>query len=263
MNVITTAPYESFQDWGRGGEILGGLWNLQHGHGLCHGAKFESWMDGELKGKTFADVKNDDGSTRLKMIATDITRQKMLVLPRDLADFQRDDGKAIGPDTFRISRAVRMSMAIPYFFAPVVMTTVADGNPCVIVDGGVLSNFPVWLFDTAPDKDPTRPTFGFRITGGRGVGAGLDGVVAKLGWPIQEGAQIFHTASGAWDNEFASYSTIVRTCPAPAGDLGTTDFARVSQVKNQVVADAKTAAGKFLDGFNLSNYRNTYANTLT
>lgn len=264
MQVIADAPYQSFQDWGRGGEIFGGGFNLIHEHGLCHGDAFEKWMDGQLKGATFGDVKNkDDHQTRLKMVATDITRQKMLVLPEDLIDFIDPDSKQpIDPDTFNIARAVRMSMSIPYFFTPVKMTAADGGQECLIVDGGVLSNFPVWLFDVSPDADPTRPTFGFRITGGRGVGSGLNKVVAKLGWPVEEGAAIFHTSSGAWDKRFASSSTVVRTCPAPAGDLGTTDFGRVNDVKAQVVAGAKAAAGQFLDTFDLSKYRNTHANTI-
>jgi Patatin-like phospholipase. len=43
----------------------------------------------------------------------------------------------------------------------------------VIIDGGTLSNFPVWLFDVdTPNQPLRRPTFGFTLTGGKGVGAG-------------------------------------------------------------------------------------------
>jgi NTE family protein len=264
LKVIAAAPYETFQDWGRGGEIFGGGLNLIHEHGLCHGDAFEKWMDGELEGKTFGDAKNADGTTRLKMIATDITRQKMLVLPEDLPDYIDPATNApITPDTFNLAAAVRMSMSIPYFFRPVKMTAAADGQECLIVDGGVLSNFPVWLFDVNPDTDPTRPTFGFRITGGRGVGSGLNRVVDRLGWPVEEGAAIFHTTTGAWDKRFASQSTIVRTCPTPAGDLGTTDFGKVAELKDGVIAGAEAAAGAFLKTFDLSRYRNTHAKTVT
>ncbi|HYX85127.1 MAG TPA: patatin-like phospholipase family protein [Gaiellales bacterium] len=260
MAVVAEAPYHDFEDWGRGGEILGGGLNLIREHGLCHGEAFRVWLDGMLEGKTFADVRNEDGSTRLKMIATDITRQKMLVLPEDLVDYRdRATGRPIDAQTFKIADAVRMSMSIPYFFAPVHMISAEDGHDCQVVDGGVLSNFPVWLFDASPDRSPTRPTFGFRITGGRGVGSGLDRVINALGWPVQMGSAIFHTATGAWDTRFASHSTVVRTCPVPAGHLGTTDFDRVNAVKDQVVKGARAAAMTFVEQFKLADYRNTYA----
>ena len=57
------------------------------------------------------------------------------------------------PDELEIAAAVRMSMSIPIFFDPVVY----NGPPqprraALIVDGGLLSNFPVWLFDSPPGQ---------------------------------------------------------------------------------------------------------------
>ena len=49
----------------------------------------------------------------------------------------------------------------------------------VIIDGGTLSNFPVWLFDVDATA-PLRPTFGFTLTGGRGVGAGFNEFVKHM-----------------------------------------------------------------------------------
>ena len=57
-----------------------------------------------------------------------------------------------------------MSMSFPFFFDPV--TLYRDGRPHLIVDGGVLSNFPVWLFDS-PDPIKRR-TWGFRLHQGAG-----------------------------------------------------------------------------------------------
>jgi NTE family protein len=264
MNTIANAPYQTFEDWGRGGEVAGGALNLIRDHGLCHGEAFRQWMSAQLAGKRFRDVENPDGTTRLKMIATDITRGKMLVLPADLTDYiDAETGQPIVPRDFRIADAVRMSMSIPYFFEPVHLTAAADAQQCLIVDGGVLSNFPVWLFDADPGQAPTRPTFGFKITGGHGVGGGLERVVDHLGWPVEMALRMFQTATGAWDDRFASHSTVVRTCPVPAGTLGTTDFARVQTVKDHVVHDAKEAAVSFLhEKFDLSEYRNTYGRSI-
>ena len=68
----------------------------------------------------------------------------MLVLPRDAREYL-----GIDPDELEIARAVRMSMSIPMFFDPVVHRNPTDtSDEHVIVDGGLLSNFPIWLFDS-------------------------------------------------------------------------------------------------------------------
>src|SRR6059058_1934525 len=38
--LVENTPFASFQDWGPGGEVLGGMLNLLKHHGLAHGEKF-------------------------------------------------------------------------------------------------------------------------------------------------------------------------------------------------------------------------------
>jgi NTE family protein len=267
LELVQNLDWKQFEDWGRLGEVAGGAINLERIHGVCHGDVFHTWMTEQVHNKTFGDVWDDATNTsRLRMIATDITRHKMLVLPDDLSDYQGTDGKPFDPKAFPIAEAVRMSMAIPYFFAPWHLVAVGDdsaprGTTCTIVDGGVLSNFPIWLFDSKPDADPTRPTFGFFITGGRGVGGGLEWV-GKLNWALGMGLDIFHTTTGAWDARFHSHSTIVRTCAVPVDGLGTTDFARAKALAPRIIADARKAADAFLDSFVLADYRNGAGNRI-
>jgi hypothetical protein len=67
-----------------------------------------------------------------------------------------------------------------YFFRPVELAGGNTGKTATIVEGGTLSNFPAWLFDTAR-RDHVRPTFGLRLIGGRAVGSGLRRFVRVLG----------------------------------------------------------------------------------
>ena len=68
------------------------------------------------------------------------------------------------PDELEIAAAVRMSMSIPIFFDPVVYHDPRKPHDQrLIVDGGLLSNFPVWLFDTPADHVPRWPTFGLLL----------------------------------------------------------------------------------------------------
>lgn len=92
---------------------------------------------------------------KLHIIAADITREKMLILPEDIADYGMD------PDELDVSLAVRMSISIPIFFQPVVIKHNFSKEKYFIVDGGLLSNYPVWLFDV--EGEPEWPTIGFKL----------------------------------------------------------------------------------------------------
>jgi NTE family protein len=74
------------------------------------------------------------------------------VLPKDAHRLGIED-----PDELSVALAVRMSSSIPIFFEPVSFTNPKTGREHLIVDGGMLSNSPVWLFDA---KEPQWPTVG-------------------------------------------------------------------------------------------------------
>jgi NTE family protein len=265
VSLLDKTEFGSFADFPGGRPALG-LVNLARRHGMARGQKFERWFDKELDEATFGDLKSDPGAAekpdwRLKMVAVDVTNRRLLELPNDLSGYRvPGTGKQIDPDAFPVSRAARMSMSIPYFFEPVELEDPA-GKVATIIDGGTLSNFPVWIFDVDPDqakRPPRRPTFGFTLKGGKGVGAGL-GVVSKLApWPLRFGVQIFHTAQDAWDERFVSHSTRVRTLAVDAADVATTDFNLAPKKKRELLDNGLTAAKLFLDEFDPGRYENTY-----
>lgn len=132
---------------------------------------FQSWLREQLeKGglKTFADVKKKGSGHELKVVVSDITRGQMLVLPEDLSRQSRQGETTLleqlglkKGENFSVAEAVRLSLSIPLFFEPGVLGTSA------IVDGGILSNFPLWVYDVKPpgfgDRPPRWFTFGFRF----------------------------------------------------------------------------------------------------
>jgi NTE family protein len=135
-----------------------------------------------------------------------------------------------------------------------------EPEPSVIIDGGTLSNFPVWIFDADPDKGETaqRMTFGLTLTGGKGILPDSGWLAQMLPWPVQFGMEIFHTAQSAWDRRFVSHSTRVRTVTVDAGDVATTDFTLDRAKKNTLVRNGRTAAERFLADFDPAQYINTY-----
>ncbi|MBT2574458.1 patatin-like phospholipase family protein [Bacillus sp. ISL-51] len=119
--------------------------------GLYKGDTLEKWIAEKLKAKgiiVFGDLKK--GSLRL--IASDLTNGTMIVLPDDLPRY------GLNPEMFPVARAVRMSCSIPYFFEPIKLKT--DKGTSTVVDGGVLSNFPIWLFS----KERKRPVIGISLS---------------------------------------------------------------------------------------------------
>ena len=94
-----------------------------------------------------------NGKSRLKIIAADITKRDILILPDDLSRY------GIDSMNFSLAKAVRMSISIPLFFRPVTINY-ANKNS-FIVDGGIISNYPIWIFDS--NTIPRWPTFGFKF----------------------------------------------------------------------------------------------------
>ena len=132
-------------------------------NGIYNADYLETWLEGllKLKGKTrFGDIRDPNATKekykyKFQAIASDLSCSRMLILPRDLAIFGMD------PDQFSITKAVRMSISIPLFYEPFILTDV-DGRKHVIVDGGLLSNYPMWLMDERMPNPPC-PTFGFKF----------------------------------------------------------------------------------------------------
>jgi NTE family protein len=168
-SVLETLNYNDFKDEGlldRLGVVGKGL-SIGFEYGIYEGEFFENWLDKLLKAKgksVFGDIIMPDYDKekseekykyKLQVIAADISDRRLLVLPGDLK------GLGFDPEGFSISRAVRMSMSIPFFFEPVKLTD-GTGRTHYIVDGGVLSNYPIWLLDDGR-SDPPWPTFGFKL----------------------------------------------------------------------------------------------------
>jgi NTE family protein len=98
---------------------------------------------------------------RAHFVASDITHGRMLILPDDMSA----EKYGVDPDDLEVALAVRMSMSVPFVFRPVELTG-KNGVTSYIVDGGLLSNFPVRIFGAAMDRSASR-TLGIRIVPSR------------------------------------------------------------------------------------------------
>lgn len=104
--------------------------------GIYRGKLFQDWIYKLLKNKGVRLLK--DCPKQLRIVATNLTERTLTVL--DAENYPN----------LEVAEAIRMSMSIPFVFEPVRL------GRNLMVDGGVLSNFPLSLFNG-------NETLGFRL----------------------------------------------------------------------------------------------------
>lgn len=229
--ILREIPFDKFKDTAWEDHLPAGrVVSLLKDHGIYEGRFFRDWMAGLLarKGVTkFGQLVNPDAESerqryRLRVIASDVTHRRLLVLP--------DDARHLGidPDEMEIADAVRMSMSIPIFFEPVVHRNPRTNESHVIVDGGMLSNFPVWLFDRE-GAEPRWPTFGLLLVEPdpkKPIGAGLPGEEHGVGRGslVDYVKSLASTMMDAHDRMYVEKANFARTIPIPTLGVGTTEF---------------------------------------
>ena len=238
--------------------------NLALKWGIYRTDAFEAWLSGllEKKGKLrFRDIRTDlpEEKYRYKFqaIASDITDKTVLLLPGDLAGF------GIDPDSFPIARAVRMSMCIPFYFEPYRLECGTTGKERVIVDGGLLSNYPVWVLDDG-SVNPDMPTFGFKFGSDNKVPRKRDYGNTLIGFT----KSIISTLMSAWDNRHISESRgdlartiLISTAIASNGRskvVGTTEFDISDYEKEQLFENGRAAARKFLANWDFEKWKKEF-----
>lgn len=219
--------------------------------GVYEGTAFLEWLRALLAARgvsTFADLRGPG----LQVLASDVTRRELLVLPRDADKLGVDAG------TLEVATAVRMSMSIPIFFEPVRLRNPRTGREHLIVDGGMLSNFPVWLFDC--EGAPSRPTFGLLLVEPRprvSIAARLPmdpmpehGPRALVAY-LQALAQ---TVMEAHDRLYVESADFARTIAIPTLGIGSTEFDLSYERKLALYDSGRRAAGSFLETWSFEAY---------
>jgi NTE family protein len=218
--------------------VFGSLLELMFNLGIYKNDYLETWLDLLLseKGiKTFADL--PDG--KLKIIASDVSNGQMLILPDDL------DRYGMSPSDLNVSTAVMMSASIPFFFRPVIWKS-KDRNKSYILDGGLLSNFPIWIFDT---DNPRFPTFGFRFVKDK---VNIDAVIPT---PLHLFKNIFKTMLQAHDLRHLNEETNERTIKISSGNINTTDFELNEVEINFLYKSGYTSTKNFLSEWDFEQHR--------
>lgn len=239
----------NFKDFLDGSKWLT-LYNWFVNQGIYKGDAFYNFMKTKLAEKnvhTFKDLivykENGYAETdykyrwKLKVIATDIRRNEMVVFPDDAEKYGQN------PDELEVAQAVRASMSLPYFFRPIKMWDTW------FIDGGATSNFPIWIFDANNSTNIRRPTLGILLDGGE-----YDRLNTITGWWTYLKA-ILNTMLQAHDRKFIQPEDFEhRIIKVPTGDVGTADFDLTRAKKEWLVHSGYDAGRDFLSTWSWESY---------
>jgi NTE family protein len=242
------------------------LFSFNECGGFFVGQKFLEWIreklaaKGVAEGATLADMFAQKG-VDLSLVATDTTDVEMLVLNHRTAP------------GVPVEWAVRMSMSIPFVWREVVWQAVwgqyrgrdklnaEGGGGNIIVDGGVLSNFPIHLIaDPAPermqdimgDTDPNAAgSLGLLIDENLSV----EGAAQTAKPPhkisdlrsIQRVGRLVDTMTGAADKSTISLHER-EVCRLPAMGYGTTEFDMTQERLDALIEAGRQAMTSYLAG---------------
>lgn len=234
--------------------LLGPPVSLALRYGVYKGDFFREWLakllrDGHFganapRDVTFRDLRRapDDGDDmtspgverayKLVVMTADLTRGELVRLPWD---YERLYG--LNADDQLVADAVRASMSIPFFFLPVRM------GASVLVDGGILSNFPIDVFDRRDGAPARWPTIGVKLTASPSANQipipapGPLGFLERLVLAMMNGHDRMHLDDPG---------VVDRTIFVDTNDVSPINFALTATEKERLFATGERAANQFL-----------------
>jgi NTE family protein len=262
QDYLQEVQFKEFMAKGHLRAALGGLGDAEQlllHMGLYDGDYLLDWLGGVLTdiGVTyFGDLRLDDpGADRtwttrqrysLVVHTSDITRGKLVRLPWDYINY------GFEADHQRIVDAVRASMSIPFFFEPVHVRALAVTSPpadvaaaagrVTWVDGGLLDNYPVDVFDRADGAAARWPTIGIKlsakqtsITVGHGTGSVASEAIACLDTVLDNAGRYYIPPDKA-----------ARTIFIDNAGIKATDFGITPEQQQTLFGNGQEAAGDWL-----------------
>jgi NTE family protein len=245
--------------------LLSEALSLLHSAGAYRGDYIHRFVRDELERlgvRTFGDLRRSDGGDdanlaperryRLVVMATDVTHGRLLRLPWDYARLGLD------PDEQLVADAVRASISIPLYFEPVVVRHGVTGAPTTLVDGGVLSNFPIEIFDRTDLATPRWPTLGVKVVPRLPAGAAelFPGVALPALPPVKLLEQVVATALVGHDQTYLERPGVRRrTIDVDTSSVGIVEFDASEEQRAVAVTNGTAAAERFLATWDWDAFR--------
>lgn len=241
--------------------LLGPSLAVARGSGIYRGDYARDWVHHQLQSlgvTTFGDLAVDDDELppeqryRLVVTVSDVTTGQLVRLPWD---YRRVYG--LDPDEQSVADAVRASMSIPFFFRPVTLTSV-DGRTSTLMDGGLLSNFPIDSLDRHDGATPRWPSFGVTVL--PNLPQGNDRLIPALDalrWlgPPHVLEDVITTVLVGRDQAYLNQPWVsARAIRVDSTDVGFLDFDISDADVEALYAKGYQAGVEFLAGWNWSTY---------
>ncbi|WP_274365363.1 patatin-like phospholipase family protein [Paenibacillus thermotolerans] len=251
-SLILEMPLEQFtrKDWIHHLTFVGPAVRLLVKKGLYSGDPIERWVEQQLARKgirTFGDLPPN----ALRVVASDISLGKLLELPGDIQQYGMD------PMNLSVARAVRMSASIPFFFDPVVFKLrqkqqrrqLRLPKSVYVVDGAILSNYPLWIFDKELKERPGGiPTLGFQLVGRTSAAPN------NINGPISMLHALFSTMVSAHDERYIEKHSRFRTIKILSDMVGSTEFSVSKEKQMELFESGLKAGNEYFQSWTYSGY---------
>jgi NTE family protein len=267
--VMRQTDYNCFRDtaWVDRVPVLGKALSIAFQEGIYEGRYFERFLAEMLPdvAETFAGLRLDpdpestldeDQRYKLVVMVSDVSLRRLVRLPWD---YRRVYG--LDPDGQSVVSAVRGSMSIPYFFEPATIRyRRSDGGTfsereSTLVDGGMLSNFPVACFDRSDGRPPRWPTFGIKLS----QRASVDRAPKPADNPLSLAMAMIATMREFYDGmHIDDPATLSRTIFVDTFGIKATDFDLSGSDADRLYESGRTAAERFLGRWDFEEYLATF-----
>ena len=267
--VMKATDYNRFRDtaWFDRIPVLGKALSVAFQEGIYEGEYFERFLAEMLPdvAETFAGLRlpddprstlDEDQRYSLVVMVSDVSLRRLVRLPWD---YRRVYG--LDPDAQSVVSAVRGSMSIPFFFEPATIDYrrssggVFTEHTSTIVDGGMLSNFPVACFDRDDGRPPRWPTFGIKLS----HRAALEWTPKEADNPVELAMAMIGTMREFYDGmHIDEASTLSRTIFVDTFGIKATDFDLSDSDADRLYESGRSAAEKFLSRWNFEEYLATF-----
>ncbi|HEY3503484.1 MAG TPA: patatin-like phospholipase family protein [Actinocatenispora sp.] len=251
VELMETLDYRRFADatlLDRFGPLGKGIELLWH-DGIYKGDAALSWISERLAEngvRTWGDLRIDDdpGTSlpqdrryRLVVTASDLSRGQLVRLPWDYDQYGLD------ADTQPVAPAVRASMSVPFFFRPVTLRAGQGLGENTLVDGGILSNFPIEIFDRTDERPSRWPTYGVKLSARRDARQ----VSHRVDGPVDLALAALHTLMAAHDAYHLDDEHVTaRTVFVDTDKVNGLDFGIDRDTQRRLYATGRRAAETFL-----------------
>jgi NTE family protein len=264
--VMREVDYGRFQDEGfidHLGMAGKGL-SLLFERGIYEGNYLREFLSAQLEPlgvKTFADLRIDDPRSslppekqyRLVVMASDVTRARLVRLPWDYAQYGLD------PDAQPVAEAVRASMSIPFFYEPMQFKSLdPEGKEEIsyMVDGGMLSNFPIEVFDRTDGQPPRWPTFGIKLSA-------KPDAAQRQKYDVHGTLSLARAMVGTMTSfhdqiHIDDPAALARTMFVDTFGVRATDFDIDESIQDTLFKSGRKTANTFLAGWDFEQYVKTY-----